>query len=160
MAQIEEITNRAKGKANMKDLEKAKNILSNENASFALVNGEQVFTSKESGVRPLLQLLDENSSMLSGASVADRVVGRAAALLMTLGGVKEVYGAVMSRPGFDALKQHGIGFDLGELVANINNKSKTGLCPMEQACIGTDDPAEARGRIMQAVLSMKKESNS
>ena len=141
----------------MKDIEKAKRGLAN-GASFSLVNGDNVFTSKEPGVKPVLQLLDNNKALLVNASIADRVIGRAAALLMVLGGVKEVYGKVMSRSGYDALKQHGIRANFDELVANISNKSKTGLCPMEQSCLGIDDPAEAK-KIIVSTLSEKKDMN-
>ncbi|MCL2026094.1 MAG: DUF1893 domain-containing protein [Leptospirales bacterium] len=139
----------------MKDIEKAKQGLINE-TSFSLVNGDNVFTSKEPGVKPVLQLLESNKSLLVNASIADRVIGRAAALLMVLGGVKEVYGKVMSKPGYEALKQHGIGIDFDELVPNISNKTKTGLCPIEQSCLGIDDPSEAK-RIILSTLSGKKD---
>jgi len=134
----------------MEDIEKAKLALSNE-VSFSLVNGGNVFTSKEPGVKPILQLLDNDKSLLINASIADRVIGRAAALLMALGGVKQVYGKVMSRPGYDALKQHGIGIGFGELVDNIRNKTETGLCPIEQSCIETDDPLEAKKIIITTI---------
>jgi len=141
----------------MKDIEKAKLALT-EGVSFSLVNGGSAFTSKEPGVIPVLRLLDNDKSLLTGASIADRVIGKAAAMLMALGGVKMVYGEVMSEPGYDALKRRGIGIDFGELVANISNKSKTGLCPIEQSCLGTDDPSEARERIL-SIISRGKETD-
>ena len=141
----------------MKDIEKAKLALT-DGASFSLVNNGDTFTSKEHGVIPVLQLLDNNKSLLAGASVADRVIGRAAALLMALGEVKEVYGEIMSRPGYDALKQHSISSNFGELVANISNKTKTGICPIEQSCLEIDDLSEAKKRIV-FTISQKKETD-
>ena len=141
----------------MKDIEKAKLALT-EGVSFSLVNGDNAFVSKDPGVMPVLRLLDNDKSLLAGASVADRVIGRAAALLMALGEVKEVYGEVMSRPGYDALKRHDIGADFGELVDSISNKSQTGLCPIEQSCLGIDDLSEARERIV-STISRGKEMN-
>jgi hypothetical protein len=76
---------------------------------------------------------------------------------MVLGGVKEVYGKVMSKPGYDLLIRHDIGVDYGELVDNISNKSNTGLCPIEQSCIGIDDPSEAK-RIISTVFTGKEKN--
>ena len=43
------------------------------------------------GVKDLYTLYTTTPSLLNGALVADKVVGRAAATLMVLGGVKRVY---------------------------------------------------------------------
>lgn len=55
--------------------------------SLVVANGN-VYTFNGRGVTDLYALLREDPGFLKGASIADKVVGKAAAALMILGGVK------------------------------------------------------------------------
>jgi len=57
-------------------------------------NGE-ILTDDRRGVKPLLDLLEKD---LSDFSAADKVVGKAAALLYRLLGIAEIYASVISEP--------------------------------------------------------------
>lgn len=86
------------------------------------------------GVSDLHRLLSEEPQTLRGASVADKVVGRAAAALMMLGGVAEVYTEIVSDlalnlPGDFAVK---VTYDVS--VPHILNRAGTAWCPLESAC--------------------------
>jgi len=105
--------------------------------------GGEVLTSDEHGIRPPLRWLREDPDILRGAEVADRVIGKAAALLFAYGGVRSVWAARMSEAARDFLRAAGILFDYDELVPTILNRDGTGLCPMEQKAMGIDDPGEA-----------------
>ena len=105
-------------------------------------NGK-LLTSDEHGIRPPLLWLRENPDILRGAEVADKVIGKAAALLFAYGGVRSVWAARMSEAARDCLRAARISFDYEELVPAILNRDSTGLCPMEQRAMGIDDPARA-----------------
>ena len=61
-----------------KDLEQAKALLeNNEEYTCAACRAGESFASEEHGVRPLMRWLNEGTD-LSGASAADRIVGKAA----------------------------------------------------------------------------------
>ena len=67
-----------------KDLEQAKALLeNNEEYTCAACRAGESFASEEHGVRPLMRWLNEGTD-LSGASAADRIVGKAAAFLYVL----------------------------------------------------------------------------
>ena len=66
-----------------------------------------VCTSTERGVKPLLNWLDRGVD-LHGFSAADKVVGKAAAFLYVLLGVKEVYAPVMSESAIYTLAGNGV----------------------------------------------------
>ena len=102
-----------------------------------------ILTSDEQGIRPPLLWIREDLGILRGAEVADKVIGKAAALLFAYGGVKSVWAAYMSEAARDFLRAAGIAFDYGELVPVILNREGTGMCPMEQKVIEIDDPARA-----------------
>ena len=81
-----------------KDLEQAKALLeNNEEYTCAACRAGESFASEEHGVRPLMRWLNEGTD-LSGASAADRIVGKAAAFLYVLLGVRTVYAPLMSVP--------------------------------------------------------------
>ncbi len=127
----------------MSDIERARAIL-RENAAFtcAFVRGEEIDTSTERGVKPLLARID-GAAPLTGFSCADRVVGRAAALLYVLLGAKEVHAEVLSRSGEEVFKAHKIAYRCDIFTEGIVNRVGTGSCPMELATAGISDPSEA-----------------
>lgn len=78
----------------MKDLT---DILHDGGHSLVVANGD-IRTFDGRGVSALYQLLENDSGFLNGASVADKVVGKAAASMMVLAKVKEVYADVVCQP--------------------------------------------------------------
>ncbi|HIS57899.1 MAG TPA: DUF1893 domain-containing protein, partial [Candidatus Limadaptatus stercoravium] len=78
----------------MTDLEKAKLMLADD-CNLAVVKDGSVSRFSESGINALLGIAESNKELLDGASVADKIVGRAAAFVMVSCGVKEVYAGVM-----------------------------------------------------------------
>jgi hypothetical protein len=80
---------------------------------------------------------------LKDATVSDKLVGKAAALLFAHGGVRSLWAARMSEAARDFLRAAGIDFDYGELVPAILNRDGTDLCPMEQRAMPVDDPEQA-----------------
>lgn len=61
--------------------EKAKSLL-NDGVTFAAVSEKGIYTSQKRGVAPIIEKIDENPDFFKGASVADRVIGKAAAMLL------------------------------------------------------------------------------
>ena len=117
------------------------------NHTIAVKKGDKVFTSSDRGVKPLLHLLENEKDFLKGASVADKVIGKAAALLMVLGGVKEVHTGVISEPAVEVFEKHHIPYYYEEKVKRIINRKGDGLCPMETLCIDVEEPTVAFEKI-------------
>jgi hypothetical protein len=92
------------------------------------------------GIGPVLKLYDEGS--LKGAFVVDKIIGKAAAMIMTEGGVKQCYGLTMSRAAYDWLAGHGVKADYRECVDVIINRAGDGMCPMEETVLDLDDAKE------------------
>ncbi len=126
----------------MKDLEKAKQRLAQGNFTCVLCYDETVYTSSQKGIAPMLAFLEEGISLV-GFSAADKIIGKAAAMLFALAGVKAVYGEVMSQAAVDYLKQKGILFFYGVLTKQIINRRGDGLCPMEESVLFIQDEQEA-----------------
>lgn len=125
------------------DLLRAQALLAEGTYTCAVCRAGESFTATERGVRPLLRWLDEKTD-LTGASAADRVVGKAAAFLYVLLGVKTVYAPIMSVPARDTLCAAGIEVIADTVVPAIRNRTDTGFCPMESAVWSLSDPREAK----------------
>ena len=76
-------------------------------------------------------ILTENSKALQGASIADKVIGKTAAAILAVSGVKEIYADVISSFAIIVLKENNIKYEYSKKVKFIKNKDNTGMCPME-----------------------------
>ena len=122
--------------------DKALAVLRNTDASFVYVTEEAVLTSEYKGIRRLLTLVNEQTVLADGF-VADRIVGKAAALLMVLQGAKNVYAETIDQPALAVFRTHGVNVMFRKAIPIIINRSGDGICPMENAVLAIDDPKEA-----------------
>lgn len=130
---------------NINDL---KEILLNDNHTIVIYkNDASVFVSDDRGVVPLMKLLQEDKSQLIDSIVVDKVIGKAAALLMVFAGVKEVFTPTISSPAVEVFKNHDIKITFDSEVDRIINRKGDDLCPMETLCLDIDNPEEAFFRI-------------
>lgn len=114
---------------------------------IAAKDGKVLFRSQSHGVSDMLAMIDELRTLTEGASLADSVVGRAAALLCVYSKIASVYGARMSEGAVSILKAKGIRCELGALVPKILNRDKSDICPYDRAVLGTEDPNVALERL-------------
>lgn len=120
-----------------------------------VICGDNVeYTSTLRGVQPLLTPY-EQGKRFAGCAAADRVVGKAAAFLYVLLGVERVYAEIVSKPAKEVFEKHSIELSYDLLTELIENRTKTGLCPMESAVIDLDEPACAPMRIKETLAKLK-----
>ncbi|MCG8512772.1 MAG: DUF1893 domain-containing protein [Halanaerobiales bacterium] len=132
----------------MKDIERAREILETERAALVIVNQDQLlFSSSERGIKPLYLAITQLGSSLRGASIADRVVGRAAALLCQHVGIKELYSGVISQSALEILARGEVAFSYGRSCPYIKNREQTDLCPIEKMAQDLDNAEILLGRI-------------
>lgn len=124
------------------DLSRAVQTLESGSFTCVLCSGEHLLTRSERGVKPLLELLDGDISV-NGFSAADRVVGRGAAFLYILLGVRAVYAPVMSSSARQLLLSRGIEARCDKCVEVIFNRDRSGACPIENAVAKAESPDKA-----------------
>lgn len=139
----------------MSDIEKARELLKSGGYTCVLCKAETLYTSEKRGVVPVLEKLEQNID-LKGFSAADKVVGKAAAMLFHLAGVAVLYSEIMSVPAKEYLEKTGIEFTYGTLTDRIINRSGDGLCPMETAVSGISDPDEGLKAIKNKLIELRK----
>ena len=118
-----------------------------ERCSCVIRSGDVIRIFRERGVKDLFRLLKEEPAMLRGAFIADKVVGKGAAALMILGGVREVFADVASRPAVELLRRHRVRVSCTLEVPHIINRTKTGWCPLETRCHDLRTPEECYAQI-------------
>ena len=136
---------------------RAERLLREHNQSIVVIRGEDVFESGENGVRALMKL-QSGPKLLEGASVADKVVGKAAAMLMIRGHVAEVYAELLSKAGSEALADAGIPFVYRTYAPMILNRDGSGMCPMEAAVSDISNPEEAYEALRLAIARMQQKA--
>lgn len=140
----------------MSDIEVA--IKSLEGHTIALVKDDIILTSDERGVAPMVGFIKEGKN-LCGFSVADKVVGKAAAMLFIKAKIKEVYAENISAPAEKILSEHGIPFTFKNEAPYIVNHDNTGMCPMESAVLNTDDIDDGVRLIFEKLDFLKNANN-
>ena len=134
----------------MDNLEIAKNELRNKNLSLVIVKSKKIiFSTSEYGVKGLMKAIGGQD--LHGASVADTVVGKAAAMLCLYANITDVYAVVMSERGLNILKNR-MKFEYEKLVPNILNKKKDDICPFEKLVADCDDEKECYEKIKNFLI--------
>ncbi|MEW5935408.1 MAG: DUF1893 domain-containing protein, partial [Bacillota bacterium] len=113
------------------DLELAKGEIAGGTASVALAcRGRLLGRAEGNGLLPLVELLDRLGwAPERGAGIwpappvlADRVVGKAAALLAAQAGVRAVWGRVVSTPAGETLRGRGIHVEGEEMVPFVQGR--------------------------------------
>jgi iron complex outermembrane receptor protein len=130
--------------------------LHDEQCSCVVRNGSDVRVFRQRGVADLLYLYDNDRAFLAGAEIADKVVGKAAAALMVLGGVRHLYAATISTPALQLLASHGVQTEYGHETEHIINRAGTDWCPLEK--LSRDEAAPAV--ILQKIRTFLLKQNS
>ncbi len=111
-------------------------------------------TYTQHGVNDLYDL--QQTTVLRGAAVADKMVGKGAATLMIAGGVKRVATDSISRDAIDMLRTAGVEVLYHEVLDYIPNHDHTNECPIERSLHGITDPAACLPIVQGMVERMRK----
>jgi len=143
----------------MRDLERAKRMLKEDRLSLVIVkNGEAIFSSDSSGTNSILQAIDNLGDRLSRASVADKIVGKAAALLFAYSHIKEAYAVILSTEGLSTLRKNRIFVEYEKLVPRILDKNRRDICPFEKLVLEIESPSQAYKELKRFMKEIMRRS--
>lgn len=125
-----------------------------EQCSCVIYNEGETRLFWERGVQDLYRLLKTEPDFLRGAFIVDKVIGKAAAALMALGGVDEVFARVISSSARELLERSGIKVDFLSEVPHIINRTQTGWCPLETRCFRMHTAEECLQQIEDFIHTM------
>ncbi len=141
---------------NFSDLEIAKNRLLEEGLTLVVVkDGKTIFDSGAHGISSFLEVIGKSADLVRGACVADKIVGKAVALLCSYGGVKAVYASVLSMVAKTTLEDDNVIVHWGKLVEIVQGKDETTVCPFEELARTISDPVEGYSRLRDLAESLR-----
>lgn len=138
----------------MSTLNRAKEILLKENYTCVLLKEDSIVYSRERGVKPLVQFVLSKEDF-KDYFAADKVIGKATALLYCILQVKKIYASVISKKALEILMKNNIDVEYDLLVDNIRNRKNDGICPFEEAVIDIEDQNKA----LKVIISKMREMN-
>ena len=113
-------------------IEKVKGILYEKKASLVVYKNGEIHEYYNHGIKDLREILSKDENALKGAVVADTTVGKAAGAIMIKAEVKEIFADKISKLVIPLLEKYNVKYEYREIVDYIQNKDKTGMCPMEE----------------------------
>lgn len=126
----------------------------NGTASCVVVKHNRIISSDSPrGIAHVIDLYE--SGKLKNAFVADKIVGKAAAMIFTLGGVKGCYGENVSESAVLWLKKHNIPLTYTNCSEYIINRTGDGLCPMEETVLDICDAKDALIALKSKITELK-----
>jgi hypothetical protein len=138
------------------DLEQAKRIFQAGDYSFVLVRDAQLIAAgKREGIGELLDAVEHHRDAVRGAALADKIVGKAVALVAAYAAMGAVYTPLGSQPAEAVLGEHGIPCQAERVVPVIRNKRNDDLCPLERLTTDLHDPAKAVDALHEFVRSAR-----
>ena len=141
----------------MKDLEIAKRRLGEAGLTLSIVKDEHVlFETASHGISGFLRAIGELGERLDEASAADKIVGKAIALLCLYAKIGRVYGSVMSVEARKLFEENKVHAEWEELVGSIMGNCKSATCPFEGLAAGITDPEEAYKKLKALQYSLKQ----
>ena len=127
-----------------------------EKCSCVIANGTDIRIFRQRGVADLYYLLTHEPQFMRGACIVDKVIGKAAASLLIKGGIGQVYADTISTPALSLLKEHTVPVTYGTETHHIENRTKTGWCPLEQASRDLQSAKEIFPVIEKFISSQRK----
>ena len=117
----------------MNNLELAKKELLDGKYTLVIVKDNKVILrSEDRGIKPLYDIVKSSKLDYKDSFVADKVVGKGAAILYDLIGIKRLYAGVMSDTAIEFLEGKDIEYFYDVRTATIKNRTETDLCPIEK----------------------------
>lgn len=114
-----------------------------EEVTCTVIKENKIWQSNLPGLRPLMNWLLNEPEIIEGSYVIDKIVGKAAAMLLIYGKASRVHGKTMSKASDEVLTAHGIEHSWDVLVDHIVNRDGTDMCPMEKKVLDVTEPQEA-----------------
>ncbi|MFI3284625.1 MAG: DUF1893 domain-containing protein [Erysipelotrichaceae bacterium] len=134
---------------------KAISKIKNEEATFIIIKEDKIiYQDSGIGVSCIRKLMANQKDLLKEAYVVDKVIGKAASMLLISCGVSHVHGLLMSESAVNILTQYHTEYSYDCLVPYILNRKEDGLCPLENCVKDTDDLVVAQQNIEKTIKQL------
>ncbi len=132
-----------------------KREIEDEKCSCIICNKKVVRRFSGRGIGVLLEAYENFPQHMAGSTVFDKIIGKAAALILARAGVKRLYAHVLSARAIPVLVQYGIEWEAGSVTDNITSRMGTGMCPMEQCVEEIQDPETGIALLKEEMIRLQ-----
>jgi len=130
-------------------------MIKNNLATCVVVKKDRIISAESpQGIAYIIGLCDKK--MLKDTYVADTIIGKAAAMIFSISGVKKCYGKTISKGALEWLKNNKIEVTYDMCVDYIENRTGDGICPMELTVKDVDDPVLALELLKNKIEELNK----
>lgn len=148
---------RKKGKEVATVLDSAREKIKSNKASCIVIKNDKIeYEVDGRGVMPLRKAYEEHPGLLEDAFVVDKIIGKAAAVIIILGGAKKAHGLIMSHAARDYLTEYGVEISFDVCVDIITGMDGTGICPIEKSVLDIADPKEAYQSMTERISELRR----
>ena len=135
-------------------LKKAKSTIKDTDAVFAYISENEEIISNAKGIGFVASLCNDKRDLSQGAA-ADKIVGKAAAMLFVFLGLKYVHAETISEGAIKVFEDFGVEYSYDFITEAIVNRKGDGLCPMEMAALDTKTPEETLGAVNKKLQELR-----
>lgn len=135
-------------------------LLNQRNKTCILLNhGTIIYESEAFGVKPLRELRLTGFQKKDGdhLTLVDRVIGKGALILAELIGVDEIFTPLTSDYALEYSQIIHLPLTYKVRVPLIENRTRSGMCPIEQSVINTSDPLTGEANIETAIALLMQQ---
>ena len=108
-----------------------------------------------SGVAPVLKMY--KLGQLHESFLVDKVIGKAAAMVMTRGGIAGCHGITVSQAALNWFQQCNVPVTYDCVTDHIVNRAGDGMCPMEQAVLQLQEDTDIVSVLEETLAQLKKQ---
>lgn len=127
------------------------------NAGYSIVCAKPhyLYVSRQKGIAPIMDMLKKDRTFFKDCVIVDAVIGKASAMMLVYGKAAHIHGKIMSESAITFLDTQDITYSYEERCSYIINRTKDGLCPMEQAVMSMDDLQQAYHALIEKQLQLR-----
>ena len=105
------------------DMNITREAIAESDFSIVVVKNREILAQKQGeGIRPMVEAIEELGQDMEGATVGDRILGKASALLCVYGKVKAVYAPQATKTAIAVLIQANIPGQTDRMIPFVKNK--------------------------------------
>lgn len=119
-------------------------------------DGDIVSATMGRGIAPLIDIYTQTPELLQGALVVDKIVGKAAAIVLVMGGARAAHGVLVSDAALAFLQAHNVPVSYETRVVSIRNRAGDGICPIERSVLHIEDAAKGLATLQQTLAEIQK----
>ncbi|MEG0592513.1 MAG: DUF1893 domain-containing protein [Coprobacillus sp.] len=138
-------------------MDKAIGILKQNRYTFVALREDLVYHSTLNGIAPIMNKMVENELFFKDCEIADKVIGKSAAMLLIKSQIKHLDTILISEHAIKILDKYHISYTYEQVVPYIINRTNDGMCPMENSVLNIDDLDEGF-ETLKATLKLLREN--